>query len=161
MPRGADIQKWKAEGFYETIRKNPNMTNEELGRRFDLAENTCKKMRRYKTVEEWQEAKKAKAERANERRTAAREKAATAARVPEVTTCAEEQVPGQMEMELKPAGKQVEEKPEMSEAVKMMRLVAGKANELDTTMQQGMERIAIKLDKIRDMLGQLLRAWAG
>ena len=144
MSRGADIQGWRAEGFFETIRKNPNITNQALAKKFDMAENTCLTMRKFRTVEAWQEAKKAKAERENERRTAAREKAAMAARVPEVTD-AEEQVPGQMEMELTPA-----EKPEMSEQTKMMRVQAAQV-----------DKLYMKLETINDTLNQILRAVRG
>lgn len=54
---------------------------------------------------------------------------------------AEEQVPGQMEMDLKP------KEPEMSEQVKMMRFIASQA-----------DKLALKLDHINDTLGQILRA---
>ena len=64
------------------------------------------------------------------------------------------ELPGQIAITL-PAE---EPKSEMSEQTKMMRFQAQKFNELDTTMKQGMERIAQKLDRINDTLCQILRA---
>lgn len=171
MPRGADIQKWRAEGFFETIRKNPNITNEELGRKFDMAENTCLKMRRFRSVTEWETAKKEKSRRQNELRQEKKEQAAMALRAPEVTD-AEEQLTGQMEMEMpvlkmqapkKPEGAihalitdelnawpAAKEKPEMSDTVKLMRFMAGQV-----------DKLYMKLETINDTLNQMLRAWQG
>ena len=55
----------------------------------------------------------------------------------------EEQVPGQMEMDLQPKA------PEMSDQTKMMRFQAGQV-----------EKICEKLDKIIDQLGMIMRRWA-
>lgn len=63
------------------------------------------------------------------------------------------ELPGQMKIAL-PAE---ETKSEMSDQTKMMRFQAQKFNELDTTMQQGLERIAQKLDRINDTISQILR----
>jgi len=63
------------------------------------------------------------------------------------------ELPGQMKIEL-PAE---ETKSEMSDQTKMMRFQAQKFSELDTTMQQGLERIAQKLDRINDTISQILR----
>lgn len=61
-----------------------------------------------------------------------------------------EELPGQIGMELEP------EKPaEMSDQVKMMRFLAGKFDEVDPSKQ--LTVIGMKLDKISDYLGQILR----
>lgn len=61
-----------------------------------------------------------------------------------------EELPGQIGMELQP------EKPaEMSDQVKMMRFLAGKFDEVDPSKQ--LTVIGMKLDKISDYLGQILR----
>ena len=75
-------------------------------------------------------------------------------RMEENGTRTDGELPGQIAISL-PAE---EPKNERSEQTKMMRFQAGKFNELDTTMQQGMERIAQKLDRINDTLCQILRA---
>ena len=60
-----------------------------------------------------------------------------------------EELPGQIGMDLQP------EKPEMSDQVKMMRFLAGKFDEVDPSKQ--LTVIGMKLDKISDYLGQILR----
>lgn len=70
------------------------------------------------------------------------------ARVPE------EQVPGQISMDLQPAE---EQKPEMSEQTKLMRFLAGKFNEVDTTVQVTQAEILLRIGKIEDYLAQILR----
>ena len=60
-----------------------------------------------------------------------------------------EELPGQIDMDLQP------EKPEMSDQVKMMRFLAGKFDEVDPSKQ--LTVIGMKLDKISDYLGQILR----
>ena len=60
-----------------------------------------------------------------------------------------EELPGQIGMDLQP------EKPEMSDQVKLMRFLAGKFDEVDPSKQ--LTVIGMKLDKISDYLGQILR----
>lgn len=66
----------------------------------------------------------------------------------------EEQVPGQISMDLQPAE---EQKPEMSEQTKLMRFLAGKFNEMDTTVQVTQAEILLRIGKIEDYLAQILR----
>lgn len=66
----------------------------------------------------------------------------------------EEQVPGQISMDLQPAE---EQKPEMSEQTKLMRFLAGKFNEVDTTVQVTQAEILLRIGKIEDYLAQILR----
>ena len=60
-----------------------------------------------------------------------------------------EELPGQIGMDLQP------EKPEMSDQVKLMRFLAGKFDEVDPSKQ--LTVIGMKLDKISDYLGRILR----
>lgn len=64
------------------------------------------------------------------------------------------QIEGQMEMDLQPAE---EQKPEMSEQTKLMRFLAGKFNEVDTTVQVTQAEILLRIGKIEDYLAQILR----
>lgn len=66
----------------------------------------------------------------------------------------EEQVPGQISMDLQPAE---EQKPEMSDQTKLMRFLAGKFNEVDTTVQVTQAEILLRIGKIEDYLAQILR----
>ena len=61
-----------------------------------------------------------------------------------------EELPGQIGMDLHP-----EKTAEMSDQVKMMRFLAGKFDEVDPSKQ--LTVIGMKLDKISDYLGQILR----
>ena len=67
---------------------------------------------------------------------------------------AEEQVPGQISMELqeKPAE---EEKPEMSDQTKMMRFMAGKFNELEQNQQICIGELIMQVGKIQDSMNQV------
>lgn len=71
---------------------------------------------------------------------------------------AEEQVPGQICMNLQPAE---EQKPEMSDQTKLMRFLAGKFNEVDTTVQVTQAEILLRIGKIEDYLAQILRKLDG
>lgn len=71
---------------------------------------------------------------------------------------AEEQVPGQICMDLQPAE---EQKPEMSDQTKLMRFLAGKFNEVDTTVQVTQAEILLRIGKIEDYLAQILRKLDG
>ena len=67
---------------------------------------------------------------------------------------AEEQVPGQISMELpeKPAE---EEKPEMSDQTKMMRFLAGKFNEMEQNQQICIGELILQVGKIQDSMNQV------
>ena len=69
-----------------------------------------------------------------------------------------EQVAGQICMDLQSAE---EQKPEMSEQVKMMRFLAGKFNEVDTTVQVTQAEILLHIGKIEDYMAQILRKMDG
>lgn len=66
----------------------------------------------------------------------------------------EEQVPGQISMDLLPAE---EEKPEMSEQTKMMRFLAGKFKDTDDVIQITIGELILQVGKIYDMLGMIMR----
>lgn len=68
---------------------------------------------------------------------------------------AEEQVEGQMQMDLTPAEDQ---KPEMSDQVKMMRFQAHQADEIMKRIEQAEVAICSKLDRLNDTLSMILRA---
>lgn len=64
----------------------------------------------------------------------------------------------QISMDLKPAE---EQKPEMSDQTKLMRFLAGKFNEVDTTVQVTQAEILLHIGKIEDYLAQILRKMDG
>ena len=82
-----------------------------------------------------------------------------------VTEMEEEQVPGQICMDLQPAE---EQKPEQTAdptaedlQTKMMRFLAGKFNGVDTTVQVTQAEILLHIGKIEDYLAQILRKMDG
>ena len=75
-----------------------------------------------------------------------------------VTEMEEEQVPGQICMDLQPAE---EQKPEMSDQTKLMRLLAGKTEELKDNTKMCAADIGVMLSKIEDYLAQILRKMDG
>lgn len=71
---------------------------------------------------------------------------------------AEEQVPGQMKMELPPAE---EQKPEMSDQTKLMRFQAGQADKIIGQMMVNVDALLMKLDRLNDTLSMILRKMDG
>ena len=67
---------------------------------------------------------------------------------------AEEQVPGQISMEL-PEKTAEEEKPEMSDQTKMMRFLAGKFNELEQNQQICIGELILQVGKLQDSMNQV------
>lgn len=65
---------------------------------------------------------------------------------------AEEQVPGQLQMDLTP------EKPEMSDQTKMMRFQAHQADRIVKAIEESAVMLNTKLDKLNDTLCMILRA---
>ncbi len=88
-----------------------------------------------------------------------------------ITARQPEEMPGQISMDLQPA----EEKPEMSDQVKLMRLIAGQTDKIcekitaqaliinETLLQtlRTLAQIDMKLPRISDYLGQILRKMDG
>lgn len=88
-----------------------------------------------------------------------------------ITARQPEEMPGQIAMDLRPA----EEKPEMSDQVKMMRMIAGQTDKIcekitaqamiiNETLLKTLETLAkldLKLPRISDYLGQILRKMDG
>lgn len=67
----------------------------------------------------------------------------------------EKQLEGQMEMELAPAE---EQKPEMSDQTKMMRLLAGQFDMTRKALADCTISLLTKLDRLNDTMNQILRA---
>ena len=89
-------------------------------------------------------------QRYTEMRKERREKERKQAEEPEKD--AEEQVPGQIRMDLEP------EKPEMSDQTKMMRFLAGRFELIEKSQALGMEMLRMEIDKLNDTLSMILRA---
>ena len=128
MARGKVIDRPTAELVLSMKERNPKLTTEQIGEVLQCDATTAGRIIRCGSWEAFCEWKAEKARKERERN-----------RKPEEEP-AEEQVPGQMCMELEP------EKP-MSDQVKMMRFVAGQV-----------DKLYMKLETLNDTLSQILRA---
>lgn len=150
-------------GIFEQIKLNQKITNAELAAMWKRSEDTIRKIRRTGSPEGWKTEKKRKAElerqRAEERRMQAEARQAEAA---------EEQVPGQIRMEFPAKVYGCAPAPEpvtninIIDQDKMMRFQAGQADKIcEKITNQAViinETMMVKLDRIYDMMGQLIRA---
>lgn len=134
MARGKVIDKAAADLVLQMKERNPKLTTEQIAAVMDFDATTAGRIIRCGSWEafcEWK-AEKARKEREKNRK----------AEPAEGKTEAEEQIPGQIEMEL------VEAKPqEMTDQVKMMRFQAAQV-----------DKLVLKLDHINDTLSMILRA---
>ena len=150
MAKGTLVTEAMVIGIFEQIKMNPEITNTELGKIWMRAEDTIAKIRRTGSLEGWKAEKKRKAElerrRAEERRKKAEEKQEEPA---------EEQVPGQIRMEIPEKIQGVpmnvtyadEIGREYPENVKMMRFQAAQV-----------DKLILKLDRLNDTMSMILRA---
>ena len=132
MPKGSVI----TEELFRTVKQlqkiHEGITAEQLAQVVCREATVIRKIMKCKTWEEYCEYKKAKAEK--ERKRAEKRKQAEE---PE-----EDQVPGQICMELTAA----EEKPEMSETTKMMRFQAAQV-----------DKLIMKIERLNDTMSMILR----
>ena len=142
MAKGAIITEKVFSSIMILHEANPELNNKQIGAAFKVDESTVGKMIRCGTWEKYGEFKKEKAEKGRQRKMARKTKEEKPA---------EDQLKGQMKMDLK----QVEEpKMEMSEQTKMMRFMAG---QVDKMIMQ-MNFISEKLEKLNDTVSMVLRA---
>lgn len=131
MARGKEIDKAAAELVLSMKERNPGLTTEQIGDVMQCDATTAGRIIRCGSWEAYCEWKKEKARKEREKN----RKPAEEQEQPE------EQVPGQICMELEP------EKKELSEQVKMMRFVAGQV-----------DKLYMKLETLNDTLSQIMRA---
>ena len=143
MARGKQVDRELVELILQMKERNPKLTTEQIGAVTNCDASTAGKIIKCGSWEGYCEFRKEKARKQQERaRKAAEEQPA------------EEQVPGQISMELpeKPAE---EEKPDMSDQTKMMRFLAGKFNELEQNQQICIGELILQVGKIQDSMNQV------
>lgn len=156
MAKGTLVSEAMVIGIFEQIKLNPDITNESLAAVWNRPENTIMKIRRTGSPEGWKAEKKRKAEeerkRAEERRRKAEEQPAEE---PE-----EEQVPGQIAMDLTMATgpKPVEGIQVEIDQVKMMRFLAGQMDKVCERLDDQVVMVNMKLDQLNDTISMILRA---
>ena len=146
MAKGAIITEKVFSSIMILHEANPELNSTQIGKVFKVDASTVGKMIRCGTWERYKEFKKEKAEKGRQRE--------AARRAAEEQT-AEVQVPGQIEMELKPAE---EPKQEMSEQTKMMRFLAGRFELIEKSQALGVEMLRMEIDKLNDTMSMVLRA---
>ena len=137
MARGKQVDRELVELILQMKERNQKLTTEQIGAVTNCDATTAGRIIKCGTWEKYQEFKKEKAEKGRQREQARKAEPQDA----------EEQVPGQITMQLDPEEEIVDQKPEMSEQVKMMRFQASQV-----------DKLALKLDHINDTLNMLLRA---
>ena len=137
MARGKQVDRELVELILQMKERNPKLTTEQIGAVTNCDATTAGRIIKCGTWEKYQEFKKEKAEKGRQREQARKAEPQDA----------EEQVPGQITMQLDPEEEIVDQKPEMSDQVKMMRFQASQV-----------DKLALKLDHINDTLNMLLRA---
>jgi len=147
MARGKTVDRELVELILQMKERNPKLTTEQIGAVMNCDASTAGKIIKSGSWEGYCRFKDEKARKE-------REKASKAKMEP-----AEEQVEGQIQMKLDP-----EEKPEEHEEtlgdmqIKMMRFLAGRFDLIEKSQALGVEMLSMKLEKIYDMMGQILKA---
>ena len=135
MARGKQVDRELVELILQMKERNPKLTTEQIGAVTNCDATTAGRIIRGGSWEGYCEFKNEKARKEREKARKAKPEAA------------EEQVAGQITMQLDPEEEIIDEKPEMSEQVKMMRFQAAQV-----------EKICAKLDKLNDTMSMVLRA---
>lgn len=136
MARGKQVDRELVALVLQMKERNPKLTTEQIGAVTNCDASTAGKIIKCGSWEGYCEFRKEKARKQQERvRKAAEEQPA------------EEQVPGQITMQLDPEEEILDQKPEMSEPVKMMRFQAAQV-----------DKIIMKLNQLNDTMNMLLRA---
>ena len=158
MAKGAIITEKVFASILILHEANPELNNKQISAVFKVDESTVGKMIRCGTWENYEAFKKEKAEKQKEReknRKAEQEKVvlvydpsiAEEYRREQEAKQAEEQLPGQIEMKLDPEEEIIDQKPEMTDQVKMMRFQAAQV-----------DKIIMRLNQLNDTMSMILRA---
>ena len=136
MARGKKVDRELAELVLKMKARNPKLTTDQIGAATNCDASTAGRIIKGGSWEGYCAIKEDKARKGRERTRKAAEEQPPA----------EEQVPGQLRMALDPEEEILEEKPGMSDQVKMMRFLAGQV-----------DKLYMKLETINDTLNQILR----
>ena len=158
MAKGAIITEKVFSSIIILHEANPELNNKQISAVFKVDESTVGKMIHCGTWEKYEAFKREKAEKQKERekkRKAEQEKVmlvydpsiAEEYKREQEAKQAEEQIPGQMEMELDPEEEIIDQKPEMTDQVKMMRFQAAQV-----------DKIIMRLNQLNDTMSMILRA---
>ena len=160
MAKGAIITEKVFASIMILHEANPELNNTQIGTAFKMDASTVGKMIRCGTWENYQTFKKEKAEKGRER-----EKARKAETQAELFSGDEKIAEEQIEMQLDPEEEILDQKPVMSDQVKMMRFQAVQADKIiakicenNKQVLKSLEAMGYKIDRAYDLMGQILRA---
>ena len=147
MARGKTVDRELVELVLQMKERNPKLTTEQIGAVMNCDASTAGKIIKCGSWEGYCRFKDEKARKE-------REKASKAKPEP-----AEEQAPGQIQMDLDPEEKPAEHEETLGDMqIKMMRFLAGRFDMIEKSQALGVEILSMKLEKIYDMMGQILKA---
>ena len=150
MAKGSVITKELFQAVKQLQLIHKDHTAEQLAPMVCREETVIRRIMKCGTWEEYCEFKKAKAEKERARA----EKRKLQAEEPK----AEEQVEGQMEMDLRPAEEKPAEQTEQADRTKMMRFQAHMTEEITKKMDECTVQLLTKLDRLNDTMSMILRA---
>lgn len=148
MARGKQVDRELVELILQMKERNQKLTTEQIGAVTNCDATTAGRIIKCGTWEKYQEFKKEKAEKGRKREQARKTEPQDA----------EEQVPGQITMQLDPEEEIVDQKPEMSDQVKLMRFQAAQVDKIIGQMMVNVDALLMKLDRLNDTMSMILRA---
>ena len=147
MARGKTVDRELVELILQMKERNPKLTTEQIGAVMNCDASTAGKIIKCGSWEGYCRFKDEKARKEREKASKAK---------PEH---AEEQVEGQIQMQLDPEEKPAEHEETLGDMqIKMMRFLAGRFDLIEKSQALGVEMLSMKLEKIYDMMGQILKA---
>ena len=161
MAKGAIITEKVFASIMILHEANSELNNTQIGSAFKVDASTVGKMIRCGTWENYQMFKKEKAEKGRIREQARKAEKQTEELFSGDEKIAEEQI----EMQLDPEEEILDQKPVMSDQVKMMRFQAVQADKIiakicenNQQVLKAWEAMGYKIDRAYDLMGQILRA---
>lgn len=168
MARGREVDKGTVELVLQLKGRNESLTTAQIGTMLNMDATTAGRILSTGSWEGYCAWKKEKAAKERRKSREAAVERLNMALEQEREKQAEEQVPGQMKMDLEPAEKP---KPEMSDQTKMMRFLAGQFGMMFdlgkvngewftntmTKQNQTLNEIMMKLDKLNDTMNMIIR----
>ena len=162
MARGKTVDRELVELILQMKERNPKLTTEQIGAVMNCDASTAGKIIKCGSWEGYCRFKDEKARKEREKASKTKTEESLTISAEKVNIPEEEQVPGQLRMDLDPAKlvldqKAVEEATH-GEQVKLMRFLAGRFDLIEKSQALGVEILSMKLEKIYDMMGQILKA---
>ena len=146
MARGKTVDRELVELILQMKERNPKLTTEQIGAVMNCDASTAGKIIKCGSWEGYCRFKDEKARKEREKASKAKPEGSLTIDAEKVNI-PESDLPGQIRMDLDPEEEILDQKPEMSEPVKMMRFQAAQV-----------DKIIMKLNQMNDTMNMMLRA---